>query len=249
MAELWYNSSFHTSLGCSPFKALYGIEPNFGAMPNIGGATDEVLADITVERHAFLDLLKEQLLRAQVRMKHQADKHRSDRHFSMGDDVLLKLQPHVQSSVVVRPSAKISLRYYGPYKVLVRVGEAAYKIQLSVGSKIHDVFHVSQLKPFTANYTPVFADLPVTMDLSSGTFPPREIVERRLVKKGNAAMPQIKVRWTNLPDDCTTWEDYYVLKKRFPDVELWKELPAQGGDSVTSPSPEVMVTDTCVDPG
>jgi hypothetical protein len=182
-------------------------------------------------------------------MKNQADKHRTDRQFAVGEEVLLKLQPYVQSSVVMRPSAKLSLKYYGPYKVLARVGAAAYKIQLPAGSKIHDVFHVSQLKPFTANYAPVFAELPVTMDLSSGAFLPQEILERRMVKKGNTVMPQIKVRWSNLPNDCTTWEDYYVLKKRFPDAALWKEAPAREGDSVASPSPGDMVTDIEIDPG
>jgi hypothetical protein len=51
-------------------------------------------------------------------MKNQADKHRFDRQFEVGEEVLLKLQLYVQSSVVVQPSAKIALKYYGPYKVL-----------------------------------------------------------------------------------------------------------------------------------
>jgi hypothetical protein len=249
MAELWYNSSFHTSLGCSPFKALYGIEPNFGAMPNLGTMSDDVLGDMPMERQAYLDLLRDHLLRAQVRIKNQADKHRSDRQFSVGDDVLLKLQPYVQSTVVVRPSAKMALKYYGPYKVLARVGVAAYKIQLPVESKIHDVFHVSQLKPFTPNYSPVFSELPTVVDLSTGQFVPEAILERRMVKKGNAAVPQIKVRWSSLPDDCATWEDYYVLHRRYPDAALWKDADTQGGESVTSPPVTQVVTDPIVDPG
>lgn len=249
MAEFWYNSSFHTSLGCTPFKALYGDDPNFGALPNIGDTTEQDLGDVPAERQAFLNLLREQLLRAQVRMKHQADKHRSDRQFSVGEDVLLKLQPYVQSSVVVRPSAKISLKYFGPYKVLDKIGEAGYRIQLPTDSKIHNVFHVSQLKPFNPSYVPVFSELPPTLDLSTGSFLPQQILERRLVKKGNAAVPQIKVRWSGLSDDAVTWEDYHVLQQCYPEAEIWKEAASQGGEGVAPPSPTDMVTDTSIDPG
>ena len=76
-------------------------------------------------------------------MKHYADSHRSERSFQVGEMVLLKLQPYVQSSVVVRKCPKLSFKYFGPYEILEKIGSAAYKLKLPDGSQVHPVFHVS----------------------------------------------------------------------------------------------------------
>lgn len=55
-------------------------------------------------------------------MKRQADKQRSEREFSVGDQVYLKLQPYVQSSITARSNQKLSFRFFGPYVILERIG-------------------------------------------------------------------------------------------------------------------------------
>jgi hypothetical protein len=239
MAEFWYNTSYHSAIDCTPFKALYRIEPNFGAMPNITVATDSSVAETAVEYNEQIALLREQLLRAQTRMKKKADRNRSEREFQVGEQVLLKLQPYAQYSVVNRSCHKLSYKFFGPYTVLERVGAVAYRLQLPEEARIHPVFHVSQLKPFTPSYTPVFSELPRPPDLAALDVSPSAILQRRLVRKGNEAAPQILVKWGNLPDDAATWEDYYVLQRRFPLAPIWEEAVAQEGANVT-PSPVVM---------
>jgi hypothetical protein len=194
LAEFWYNSSFHTALGCSPFKALYKLEPNFGGMPNLASHTDSSATDTALEYQAQTELLRAQLLHAQHRMKTHADKNRIEREYAVGEQVLLKLQPYAQQSVVNRPYPKLSYKYFGPYTILERIGVVAYKLALPASAKVHPVFHVSQLKPFTTNYTPVYSTLPDVPNLTVADPIPVEILQRRLVRKGNTASPQVLIR-------------------------------------------------------
>ena len=54
-------------------------------------------------------------------MKFQADRKRSELQFQPGEQVLLKLQSYVQTSVANRSYPKLAFKYYGPYTVLKRV--------------------------------------------------------------------------------------------------------------------------------
>ena len=85
-------------------------------------------------------------MRAQQRMKHQANKNRSEREFNVGELVYLKLQPHIQLLVAFRGNHKLFFRYLGPFKILAKVGSMAYKLDLLPSATIHPVDHVSQLK-------------------------------------------------------------------------------------------------------
>jgi len=79
LAELWYNSNYHTSLGCSPFKALYGYDPELGTMLPTSDLPQSSASEFLQTRDTQLAVLKDHLAKAQNRMKLQADRHRSDR--------------------------------------------------------------------------------------------------------------------------------------------------------------------------
>lgn len=205
LAEFWYNTSFHTTLGCSPYEALFDREPYYAQLPDLFEAFQPEVVDLLTEWELVSTFLQEQIARAQIRMKNMADKGQSDRSFPVGDQVFLKLQPYAQSSVVNRPYPKLAYKFFGPYKFEEKIWQAAYRLALPAGSAIHPVFHVSQLKAFVPDYTPVYSSLPVPVTLDAAAVQPEVILDWRLVKKGKVARVQALIKWTSLPVEHATW--------------------------------------------
>jgi len=55
------------------------------------------------------------------------------------------LQPYRQSTLKQKGGEKLQSRFFGPYRVIKRVGDVAYELELPPRSKIHNIFHVSCL--------------------------------------------------------------------------------------------------------
>lgn len=63
----------------------------------------------------------------------------------------LKLRPHRQQSVCKRIYQKLVARYYNPLKIIKKIGNVAYKLQLPLESRVHLVFQASCLKKALGN--------------------------------------------------------------------------------------------------
>ncbi|GKD18655.1 putative mitochondrial protein, partial [Tanacetum coccineum] len=138
-----------------------------------------------VAREQVIQLLEFHLKRAQNKMKSMADKHTSDREFNEGDWVYLKLQPYRQ--VTVRQSAqhKISTKYYGPFRVLKKIGKVAYKLELQSIAQVNDVVHVSQLKKCKEEVVTTMGSFPQCRDDGLIDVTPMAVLDRRMMKKKN----------------------------------------------------------------
>lgn len=170
-AEFSYNIAPHSSSKLSPFKIVYGRDPPHVLRIGRGQAIVDSVDEWLQERDAILDELHLTLLKSQNIMKQAADLKRRDLTFKIGDQVFVRLHPYRQQSLARRPFEKLAARFYGPFEVIQKVGRVAYKLDLPAHSKIHPVFHVSQLKrnigaaPVSSNFPPqLTADLELKVE-------------------------------------------------------------------------------------
>lgn len=164
LAEFWYNTCWHSALGRSPLEVLYGHSPGVFGVDAADACPVKELQDWLMDRELMQQLVKQHLVRAQERMKRQADKKRSERVFAVGDKVFLKFQPYVQSSLAPRANQKLAFKFFGPFTIIEKIGAVAYKLQLPDSAAIHPVFHVSQLKAAAPSDQQVTSELPDISD-------------------------------------------------------------------------------------
>lgn len=179
-----------------PFKMVYRRDPPSLLRFEEGSTSNFELEKMLKERDEFLVDVKHHLLRAQEVIKNNADKKRRDLVLEVGQMVYLKLRPYRQQSVSRRLCQKLAARYYGPYEVLERIGQVAYRLRLPVDSKVHPVFHVSQLKPVVGQGETILPLPPVLSQEDELVVEPQELLGTCYNEEGHL---EVLVAWRNLP--------------------------------------------------
>lgn len=200
----------------TPFKAVYGVPPPRLLIYILGATRVHVVEEVLRNKEQILKLLHHNLTHAQQRMKKYADIRRTERTFELGQAVCLCLQPYRQTSVTHPSALKLVPHFYGPFTIIRKVGEVAYELDLPRESRIHPVFHVSQLKPKLGSSSSVVPKLPLVD--SNGVFYPKpvEILDRHSQPRNNRLFIELLVLWNRQIADDATWEEFHSLKNAYP---------------------------------
>ncbi|GKC90509.1 hypothetical protein Tco_1151158 [Tanacetum coccineum] len=165
------------------------------------------------------------------RQKSYADLKCKPMEFQVGDKVMLKVSSW-KGVVHFGKRGKLNPRYVGPFKVLEKVGEVAYKLELPEElSRVHNTFHVSNLKKCHAD-----EPLAVLLDglhLDDKLYfveEPLEIVGREVKRLKRSRIPLVKVRWNSKRGPEFTWEREDQFKKKYPHL-FTKTTPSSSAAS------------------
>ncbi|WVY91856.1 hypothetical protein V8G54_037370 [Vigna mungo] len=142
-----FNTTKNTSTDFIPFEVMFGHPPSsIPHLLNIDTSNCTIQFEIS-SRDVILQKMHSNLKKAQDTIKRWADLHHRDLQFSSGDWVYVRLCPRRQHSVTGPYLGKLQKRVFGPFKILETISEVAYKLDLPASAQIHNVFHVSLLRP------------------------------------------------------------------------------------------------------
>ncbi|GJZ88583.1 putative reverse transcriptase domain-containing protein [Tanacetum coccineum] len=219
LAEFSYNNSYHSSIRCAPFEALYGRKCRSPVLWAEIGESSLIGPELVQETTDKVVLIKEKLKAARDRQKSYADNRRKPLEFEVGDRVMLKVSPW-KGVIRFGKKGKLAPRYVGPFEILERVGPVAYRLRLPEElSGVHDTFHVSNLKKCLAD-----ASLHVPLDeikvdkTLRFVEEPVEIMDREIKSLKRSRISLVKVRWNSKRGPEFTWEREDYMKSKYPQL-------------------------------
>ncbi|GAA5878755.1 hypothetical protein JCM1840_006047 [Sporobolomyces johnsonii] len=149
LAQYVYNDTLHSSTKTTPFFATYGFHPTF-AVSFEDSSNEHRDADATsfAARLATLhQVLRHELGLAAQRMKTAYDRHRLEAPRFDIDDLVWLSSKNIATS---RQSQKLDHRFLGPYPIVEKIGDSAYRLKLPDTVRLHDVFHTPPTPSLTA---------------------------------------------------------------------------------------------------
>ncbi|CAA7021302.1 unnamed protein product [Microthlaspi erraticum] len=175
-----------------------------------------------------LQTIRANMKKAQDRQKKYADQNRREIVFTIGDWVYLKVSAQKGRDCFGK-IGKLAVRFIGPYQVIGRVGEVAYRLDLPADMNLHPVFHVSMLRKHIRDPSAIEPERVEGLQPNL-TYPegPIRLGDRRVRKLKNREIPQIQVFWGRQNRQVITWEDEENFRKNYPEFYAAHSSMEQG---------------------
>ncbi|GJS10344.1 putative reverse transcriptase domain-containing protein [Tanacetum coccineum] len=167
LVEFSYNNNYHTSIKAAPFEALYG----------------QKIIQIKSRMQADRDC-----------QKSYADVRRNPLEFQVGDRVMLKVSPW-KGVIHFNKRGKLNPRYIRPFKIFAKDGTVAYQLEIPEKlSRVHNTFHVSNLKKCLSDKTQVIPLDEIHIDDKLHFIEePVKIIDREVKRLKQSRIPIVKV--------------------------------------------------------
>ncbi|KAD4385652.1 hypothetical protein E3N88_25821 [Mikania micrantha] len=216
LIEFSYNNSYHNSIRCAPFEALYGRKCRSPICWTEVGDNRITGPELIQETTDKIAQIQQRLQATRSRQKSYADKRRKPLEFDVGDRVMLKVSPW-KGVVRFGAKGKLAPRYVGPFEITQRIGLVAYRVRLPDElSGVHDVFHVSNLKRCLTDESLIIPLEEIQVDEQLHFIEePVEIMEREVKKLKRSHIPIVKVRWNSKRGPELTWEREDNMKAKY----------------------------------
>ncbi|KAJ9518083.1 hypothetical protein QJQ45_009976 [Haematococcus lacustris] len=216
LVEFAINNAWQESVRSTPFYLNYGYHPRLAELLDLPQKVPQA-HDFVKGMKTAVEQARQCLARAQKRMKSYQDNKRREVLYLPGDMVLLSTQ-NMRGKANQPGVRKLKPRYVGPFNVQYMVGKAAVKLWLpDEWSRLHNVFHVSLVKPYRTDASEAVPGLagppPVQWLDGEPQYTVEKVVGHRLEpskgkRKGKSKKRRLEflVKWHGHGDEHNTWE-------------------------------------------
>ncbi|KAH6557716.1 hypothetical protein KP509_1Z098600 [Ceratopteris richardii] len=170
-------------------------------MPKKCPSASEFLLNI----QANFKIAKAKMKQATDRAKEYSDRKRSPRSFEEGDGVFHQVRARF-TSLSTGKCSKLSPRFCGPWKIVKKLSEVAYRLELPPDCRVHLVFHVSKLWKYISREDNLIEGIVSLQESKSTDHSPDMILDRRQKRLRNRVIQGYLVAWRGLPLTDSTWE-------------------------------------------
>lgn len=208
-AEIAYNNYTQGSTHISPYELDTGCKPRLPGQPRQIDEQSLDASNFIEGQEARLKLAQDLLAQAQDAQAKYANRHRHQQTFSPGDYVLV--HKNWYQAPWSKEHDKLGVIWHGPLKVLKKIDEKAYVLELPEVSQKHRVFPIVALRKFYYDGYPKIS--PQNIQEQIMNLPDLErLIDRKTVRSRFGDVNKYLAVWKDCDPNKPSWVSYSVFQ-------------------------------------